>query len=371
MKDNIVLEHSSKNEPHHDQVFDKNIYLISDDNKLLGLARSFTRSKLLNSVNELSNLIHIPCENQPDAVIYYIDEVNESTLGNIRFANEILKKCTVPLVILGLSLTDKSKKALLKNGADDVFSEVVSAESLVYWINFLKLFKKLSKEKTSKLQIEPFNYRVSLSKRLFDILFSASALFILSPLMLIIALIIKLESRGPVFYISKRAGKGYRIFNFYKFRSMSDGAEEDLSKLMHLNQYGGGDLEVKDKSANPVFFKVKNDPRITRFGKFIRNTSLDEIPQLINVLKGEMSIVGNRPLPLYEAQKLTRDQCAMRFMSAAGITGLWQVEKRGKKEMSENERIELDIYYATNHSFLYDLNLIFKTIPALLQKEVV
>jgi lipopolysaccharide/colanic/teichoic acid biosynthesis glycosyltransferase len=189
---------------------------------------------------------------------------------------------------------------------------------------------------------------------------------------MLVAVIIKLESRGSIFYVSKRAGMGYKVFNFLKFRSMSTGADKELSKLLHLNQYGGGGVEVKDDNgSNPVFFKIKNDPRITRFGKFLRDTSIDELPQLINVLRGDMSIVGNRPLPLYEAQQLTKDQAALRFMAPAGITGLWQVTKRGKAEMSEDERIALDIQYAKEYSFIYDLKLLFKTIPALLQEEKV
>lgn len=202
---------------------------------------------------------------------------------------------------------------------------------------------------------------------MFDILVSGSLLLLLSPLFLIIALIIKIESRGPVFYVSKRSGVGYKVFNFLKFRSMADGADKELSKLSHLNQYGQGNQ--KNNEVNSVFFKIKDDPRITRFGKFLRDTSLDELPQLINVVKGDMSIVGNRPLPLYEAQQLTKDQCALRFMAAAGITGLWQVTKRGKSEMSEEERISLDIEYAKSNSFKSDLKLLLKTFPALLQEE--
>ncbi|MEO7531733.1 MAG: sugar transferase, partial [Sediminibacterium sp.] len=118
-----------------------------------------------------------------------------------------------------------------------------------------------------------------------------------------------------------------------------------------------------------AFLKFKDDPRITRAGKFIRNTSIDELPQLWNVIIGDMSIVGNRPLPLYEAEKLTTDKYAPRFMAPAGITGLWQVEKRGKGEMSEDERLILDNIYAANFNLWYDLKLILKTIPALFQKE--
>jgi lipopolysaccharide/colanic/teichoic acid biosynthesis glycosyltransferase len=114
-------------------------------------------------------------------------------------------------------------------------------------------------------------------------------------------------------------------------------------------------IRIKDGSK---FIKIKDDPRVTNFGKIMRNTSIDEIPQMINVLKGDMSIVGNRPLPLYEAEKLTTDQFAMRFMAPAGITGLWQVTKRGKiGQMSENERMELDNEYAKNYSFWKDLKM--------------
>jgi len=124
-------------------------------------------------------------------------------------------------------------------------------------------------------------------------------------------------------------------------------------------------------NGNAAFFKIKNDPRITRVGNFIRNTSIDELPQLWNVLKGDMSIVGNRPLPMYEAEKLTSDKYAQRFLAPAGITGLWQVEKRGKVEVSQEERLMLDNAYAQNYSLKNDLRLIIKTIPALFQKESV
>ncbi|HEY8389175.1 MAG TPA: sugar transferase [Parasegetibacter sp.] len=201
-------------------------------------------------------------------------------------------------------------------------------------------------------------------KRAFDIVVSLIGLIILSPLMLLIAIAIKLESRGPVFYMANRAGRGFRVFNFYKFRTMAVGADQMVSSLVHLNQYGCS-------GSGPVFFKVSNDPRITKVGAFLRNTSLDEIPQLFNVLKGDMSLVGNRPLPLYEAATLTTDEWAGRFMAPAGITGLWQIKKRGDKNMSAEERINLDIDYAVKHNFMYDLWIIANTPTALLQKEKV
>ena len=135
--------------------------------------------------------------------------------------------------------------------------------------------------------------------------------------------------------------------------------------------------KTKVEKANPPFIKIQEDPRITRVGKIIRNTSIDEIPQLINVIKGDMSIVGNRPLPLYEAEKLTSDAMAKRFLAPAGLTGLWQVEKRGRKgAMSDTERKSLDLQYAdlflkNKYSFYYDMKLIMRTLPVIVQKESV
>lgn len=198
-------------------------------------------------------------------------------------------------------------------------------------------------------------------KRTFDIVVASCLLIAASPLLLLIALIIKFESKGPVFYAARRAGKNYRVFKFYKFRTMVADADKKLQQLQHLNQYKGG--------SGPVFYKVSNDPRITRFGAFLRNSSLDELPQLFNVLKGDMSLVGNRPLPLYEASTLTTDEWAQRFLAPAGITGLWQISKRGKKEMSVEERIALDIDYSKLHSFTYDMWIMANTPKALIQKD--
>jgi lipopolysaccharide/colanic/teichoic acid biosynthesis glycosyltransferase len=140
-------------------------------------------------------------------------------------------------------------------------------------------------------------------------------------------------------------------------------ADKRLKDLQHLNQYA-------NNGTGPTFVKIANDPRVTKIGKFIRNSSIDELPQLFNVMKGDMSLVGNRPLPLYEAEQLTSDEWALRFLAPAGMTGLWQVTKRGKGgEMSVEERIGLDLTYAKNYSVWYDIKLILRTIPALFQKE--
>jgi lipopolysaccharide/colanic/teichoic acid biosynthesis glycosyltransferase len=141
------------------------------------------------------------------------------------------------------------------------------------------------------------------------------------------------------------------------------GADKAIDEFFHLNQYNANSEE------GPLFFKVDNDPRITRVGYFLRKTSLDELPQLFNVLLGDMSLVGNRPLPLYEAETLTTDEWATRFMAPAGMTGLWQIKKRGRKDMSAEERINLDIAYANRNNFMFDLWIMANTPHALIQKS--
>lgn len=240
---------------------------------------------------------------------------------------------------------------------------------------------------------EVHRYKIPIPKRIFDIAVASMLILILSPLFLLVGLFIRLESRGKVFYYQPRVGTGYRIFNFYKFRSMRVGADKQVAQMQDKNQYAPASttkkklkkgrklisdngwideethLQVLTANETNAFFKVKNDPRITRVGKFIRNTSIDELPQLFNVLLGDMSIVGNRPLPLYEAEKLTSDKWAKRFMAPAGITGLWQVTERGKANASSDSRKKLDVIYAESNSFWGDLIILLKTPLAALQQE--
>lgn len=232
------------------------------------------------------------------------------------------------------------------------------AERLIFLVKF-KLIKPSIAELSDQV---PVTYRMPAIKRIFDIVFSGTLLLLLSPLMLVVALIIKLGSKGPVIYKSKRVGTGYKIFDFYKFRSMRPDADKRLAELAALNQYSG------ESGAN-TFVKFKNDPRITKIGHFIRRTSIDELPQLFNILKGDMSTVGNRPLPLYEAEMLTSHEWAWRFIAPAGLTGLWQISRRGKEDMSERERKKLDNFYAKNYSVWLDIKILLGTIPALFQKE--
>jgi lipopolysaccharide/colanic/teichoic acid biosynthesis glycosyltransferase len=286
----------------------------------------------------------------------------------------------------------------LRYGAHDIFDRDVKAANLIHRYVFLKEnFDLLMQGKRDLFK----DYRIPLWKRIFDLVFSGLALAFLLPFFMVIALLIRLESKGMPFYTSQRVGTGYRIFGFYKFRSMYTGADLKVDSLMNSNQYAKGEVEeeTEDEDYNftasdsilisddgiisetkrkqqkmekreNAFFKVANDPRITKMGRILRNTSIDELPQLINVFKGDMSIVGNRPLPLYEAELLTTDQWAQRFLAPSGLTGLWQVTKRGgANKMSAEERKQLDIDYAKNYSFWYDLKIILKTVPAMLQHE--
>lgn len=253
-------------------------------------------------------------------------------------------------------------------GVDDIVSDRITEEQLQEKIRLLRKFRQLnlqaqSKHATSSAKTNIYSIIGNLLKRTMDIIAAGCILAALSPFLLLIMIAIRIESKGPVFYISLRAGKDYKIFRFYKFRTMVANADKKLEQVAHLNQYNTGEENTA------VFIKVNNDPRVTKVGSFLRKTSLDEFPQLINVLKGDMSLVGNRPLPLYEASSLTTDQWVERFLAPAGMTGLWQISKRGRKDMSASERIGLDIDYANKSSFLYDLWIMLRTPSAIIQKE--
>jgi lipopolysaccharide/colanic/teichoic acid biosynthesis glycosyltransferase len=279
---------------------------------------------------------------------------------------------TIPFVLDAGSLCDMELNLYKKNKlADEIIClQGMEDHDLRVKIQFLKKVKTKAADMQTNSKGIRLNLLGSLNaahffKRAFDIVVSSIALCLLSPIFALIALAISIESKGSIFYIAKRAGRGYRIFNFYKFRTMYAGSDKKMSEFSHLNQYQGISTE------GPVFFKINNDPRVTKVGAFLRNSSLDELPQLINVLLGDMSLVGNRPLPLYEAATLTTDECAKRFLAPAGITGLWQIKKRGREEMSVTERINLDIDYANKYNFMYDLWIMANTPSALIQKSSV
>ncbi len=289
------------------------------------------------------------------------DELSKDGFELLKFLKSDRALQHIPVFVHKYSLHTREKQMLRKLGVDDCFETPIDWQLVIKKVDFWSKYKR-------KIKYTTYNFNqtqrpaIPFTKRVFDILGALAILTIISPVLIIIATAIKIDSKGPIIYRSKRIGMGYQKFDFLKFRSMYQDADERLKQLVHLNQYDNGELEN-------CFIKIKNDPRITRVGRIIRKTSLDELPQLFNVLRGEMSLVGNRPLPLYEAELMVRDEWAMRFIAPAGLTGLWQVFKRGKNDMSTAERVALDVEYANNYSFFYDIKLLLKTLPAMIQEE--
>ena len=192
-------------------------------------------------------------------------------------------------------------------------------------------------------------------KRLIDIFGSLLGIVLLSPIILIVAILIKIEDpNGPVFFKQVRVGKDETKFYMYKFRSMVIDAEDRLNDLLELNEISG------------AMFKMKEDPRVTKLGKFIRKTSIDELPQLVNVLKGEMSLVGPRPPLLREVQEYSSHD-KLRLLVKPGCTGLWQVS--GRSNMGFEEMVDLDIQYIMNRNLLLDIKIILKTVMVMVNSK--
>lgn len=351
----------------------------------------------------------------------------EQTIRNedITAITYLKKKCkNVYVILLTHELMPEDREVYQKCGINDTISVDASVTELNRKIQFISDREgMLFDEQTPKHRI--LKFKIPIWKRFFDIVVSLIAIIILSPVFIITAIAIRMESKGPVLFKSKRVGTNYTIFNFLKFRSMYVDAEERLKEVAKEagNQYAeqkedgddgnekavitaplgqeaemmmmdmglesdmmisddevmlvGDDFVVaesdfikgKKEEIENAFVKIENDPRVTKVGKFIRKTSIDELPQLFNILRGDMSIVGNRPLPLYEAEKLTADASIDRFMAPAGLTGLWQVEERGKGGMmSAEERKQLDIIYGQTYNFMLDMKIIFRTITSMIQK---
>ena len=356
-------------------------------------------------------------------IMFYEQTVQAEDITAITY---IKKKCkNVYIILLTNQMTLDDRKMYQKCGINDTIDAKSSITEMNKKIQFISDREMmLFDDAPSKHRI--LRFKIPLWKRLFDIFFSLLAIIILSPVFIITAIAIRLESKGPVIFKSKRVGTNYTVFNFLKFRSMYADAEQRLKEVAKEagNQYAekdqpeegkdnqsvitaplgdeaemlmmdmgmesammisddevmlvGDDFVVaesdfnreKEEENNNAFVKIENDPRVTKVGKFIRKYSIDELPQLFNILRGDMSIVGNRPLPLYEAEKLTIDSSIDRFMAPAGLTGLWQVEERGKGGlMSAEERKQLDITYGQTYCFTLDMKIIFRTLTAFIQKD--
>ena len=357
-------------------------------------------------------------------IVFYEQNVQAEDITAITYIKKRNKN--VYIILLTHQLTLDDRKMYQKCGINDTVDANASITELNKKIQFIADREgMLFDDAPSRHRI--LRFKIPLWKRLFDIFFSLLAIILLSPVFILTAIAIRLESKGPIIFKSKRVGTNYTVFNFLKFRSMYADAEQRLKEVAKEagNQYAekeeekeeekdhqsvitaplgeeaemmmmdmgmesdmmisddevmlvGDDFVVaesdfnkeKEEEVNNAFVKIENDPRITKVGKFIRKYSIDELPQLFNILKGDMSIVGNRPLPLYEAEKLTVDSSIDRFMAPAGLTGLWQVEERGKGGlMSAEERKQLDITYGQTYNFALDMKIIFRTLTAFIQKE--
>ncbi len=352
-------------------------------------------------------------------IVFYEKNVRSEDITAITYLHKTCKN--IYIILLTDQFVDDERKIYQQCGINDTLDINASVTELNKKLQFISdregiLFdSNVSKQKILK-------FKIPLWKRSFDVIVSLIAIILLSPVLLIAAIAIKIEDpKGPVLFKSKRVGTNYTVFDFLKFRSMYTDAEQRLKELSkNSNQYAGmaaeeqktvitsplgeeaeqqmfdmgmesemmiSDEEVmlvgddfvvsendfnkqKEEDINNAFVKIENDPRVTKVGRFIRKWSIDELPQLFNILKGDMSVVGNRPLPLYEAEKLTVDSSIDRFMAPAGLTGLWQVEERGKGGMmSAEERKQLDILYGQTYNFALDMKIIFRTLFAFKQEE--
>lgn len=340
-------------------------------------------------------------------VLHEQGSINDD-ITNITFFRKKFYQTYIVLITAGLSKGESD--IYLSSSINDTISPSITTEQLKQKIDLINKRQELlyTRERNKK---EVKRFILPMWKRIFDIVFASVALIILSPVFLIIAIAIRWESKGNIIYKSKRVGTNYSIFEFLKFRSMYVDADKKLKDLADQNQYlsdsvsdtsedfsmeglgnlmFGDDGVINDDSMlvsddfiipegefaskqtalqDSPFVKIEKDPRVTKVGRVLRKYSLDELPQLINILKGDMSVVGNRPLPLYEAERLTNDDSIERFMAPAGLTGLWQVEKRGDSgKLSAKERKELDLKYGREFSFGLDMKILFKTLTAFVQK---
>ncbi len=368
------------------------------------LSRRFGKALTVERYGDGEKLLQALAAGHPaDAIVASTERDGWAVLDKVR-AND--KLAQIPIIMLAKELTPELIVRARTQKANDIFDEDFAEGDLVKRLQFLlrKKWYTISEPAPSSVRSR---VKTPFWKRISDVVLISFALLLLSPVFLLVALAITLDSKGPVFYKSKRAGSGFKVFDLYKFRTMRTDADRMVKSMASQNMYNhapapimamGGNTDLcascranhlstcqqklffdgkeiceraylLEKNQQAAFVKFQNDPRITRIGHFLRNSSLDELPQLVNILRGDMSLVGNRPLPIYEAEKLTTDEKIARFAGPAGLTGYWQVTKRGKGEadMSERERIEMDIYYAGNFSFWMDFKIMLKTFPALLQ----
>ncbi len=374
------------------------LYIDDDDKRTKAFSQSFHPQVEVIAVVDNQTAVCCLDDNEFIDLIVYSDTLDtQGFLSTLKARRNWTK---IPIILL----TDRETVNLT---ADPYHGYVIDAFPFNYLestfqIRLNYLVHKKTYQQNVTLTHKSKKVRMPVGKRVFDIGLSLLLLIMASPLLLVVMVLIKLDSPGAILYSSKRVGMGFRIFNMYKLRTMRTGSDKLLATMASQNMYGGVAEEKPDdflcedcqlagldcqrplfldqkqvceivyqqeQQAKAMFSKFKEDPRVTRLGKILRNTSIDELPQLFNILRGDMSFVGNRPLPLYEAEKLTNIGYARRFAAPAGLTGLWQVTKRGKAAVSDQERIHLDVLYAKRFSFREDMIILLRTFKAVWQKE--
>jgi len=288
-------------------------------------------------------------------------------VGNLDDLPEVIRELAIQEVIITDSNLPSEKlfEAMMRLGRRQKV-EFRLAPSL---FNFLP--QKTSVEQIGILPMvrlfrEPLSDAERFVKRAFDIIISILVIVLLAPVWFIISVLIKLDSRGAVLFQQERVGMDGRRFLCYKFRTMKTDADENIHREAYLKNIEGLREANAGDEKNPVFGKVKDDPRVTRIGKFLRRTSLDELPQFLNVLRGEMSIVGARPPIPYEVEEYDLWQ-RKRLDMKPGITGLWQVS--GRNRLTFEEMVRIDLFYIENWSVWLDLKIILLTLPAILRGD--
>lgn len=324
-----------------------------------------TNQRAVHFAQKIDNRLELGCR-----IIGFVDDPWPGTakflesgyplVADLRGFNDFLKKHVVDEVIIDLPLNTFYRQT------QDIVRHCLEQGVLVRFLS--DSFYLLRNMKLAQVKFDHFEGEVLLSvqhsrmagwpivaKRAFDLLGAFLLFLTFSPLFFLIAVLIKATSPGPVFFVQERVGQNKRLFRMYKFRTMVQGAEHRLAELEHLNEVDG-----------PVF-KIRDDPRLTPVGGWLRRTSLDELPQLINVLLGDMSLVGPRPLPVRDYQGFNQDWHRRRFSVRPGLTCLWQIN--GRSNLSFEEWMSLDMYYIDHWSLGLDLKILLLTFPALIREQ--
>lgn len=277
-------------------------------------------------------------------------------LGSLDQLDKVLEVCKVDRVIIAFSRASHQQLLSCIRTCRDHHVAVDVVPRLFELVEGAQSMSQIGGVPLLSIGAPPLNQASRAAKRALDVIGSALLLVVLSPLLLATAIAIKIDSRGPVFFRQTRAGRGQKTFRMVKFRSMYRDAEERKKQF-----------EAENEATDGVMFKIKRDPRVTRVGRFLRRTSLDELPQLINVLKGDMSLVGPRPLILEESQHAARDWHARRLDLRPGITGLWQVS--GRSDIPFQDMVRFDYQYVSGWSLARDIEILLATIPVVLSRR--